>query len=220
MATSTAPLLTVMDIAEVIAKAHIPQSDAALLKKGDKATLSITTPQGERTLTASYIIGADGTHSTVRRLLQISADTLDYQQSALVTMTQLKRPHHHIAYERFQKQGAIAMLPLSDEKTATIWTDSTENIAALMKLSEQEFIDQLQKQFGYRLGKLLQTGQRHHYPLHHLTAARTCQQRILLIGNAAHTLHPIAAQGFNLALAEIAMASGVGAAAGMDASNR
>ncbi|MES2216881.1 MAG: FAD-dependent monooxygenase [Pseudomonadota bacterium] len=167
--------------------------------------ITLATESGEINLAGKLLIAADGTHSTVRKELNIPIDIKDHQQSALVTVTTLQRPHQNIAYERFHRGGAIAMLPLPELQAATIWTDDNAVIDKLLQLPDHEFLATLQKQFGYRMGKLLQTSTRHRYPLQHMTAARTCQQRILLIGNAAHTFHPIAAQGFNLALAEIAM---------------
>jgi 2-octaprenyl-6-methoxyphenol hydroxylase len=167
----------------------------------------ISSAKGEQTLAGKFIVGADGTNSTVRKALNIAAEEIDYQQSALVTITQLQRKHHNIAYERFHAHGAIAMLPLTRQRAATIWTDKTAIIENLLALTEDEFTKQLQQQFGYRLGRFLKTEQRHFYPLKMLKAAQCQTENVLLLGNAAHTFHPIAAQGLNLALAEIAMLS-------------
>lgn len=181
-----------------------PANLKQLTQHADGATLVIETPQGEKELTGKIIIGADGTQSTVRELLNIKTDKVDYQQSALVTMTELSRSHGNVAYERFQENGAIAMLPLVDNHVATIWTDVNDNITQLMQLSDAEFLEKLQTHFGYRLGKLKNIRQRFRYPLQMIQAAEKVRQRVILIGNAAHTLHPIAAQGLNLALYEIA----------------
>jgi 2-octaprenyl-6-methoxyphenol hydroxylase len=191
---------------------HAPQITVlrpATLKKisqsDTQVDISVSTATGAMNLTGNTLIAADGSHSTVRTELNIPVTTKNLQQSALVTVTTLQRAHQNIAYERFHQSGAIAMLPLPGLKVATIWTDDDKAIHHLLQLSDAEFLTTLQKQFGYRIGKLLQTDQRHHYPLHHVIANKTSQQRILLIGNAAHTFTPIAAQGLNLALAEIAM---------------
>lgn len=170
----------------------------------DHVALTVTTPTGTEKITAKIVIGADGTHSTVRQLLNIPTETFDYQQSALVTVTELRHSHHHVAYERFLQTGAIAMLPLVGAKAATIWTDSRENIDRLMQLNDSAFLETLQKQFGYRLGRFKAIEQRYTYPLKMLLAEQQTKQRVTLIGNALHTLHPIAAQGLNLALYEIA----------------
>lgn len=169
--------------------------------------LSIRTSKSLENYKAKLVIGADGSYSTVRALLQIPTEIVDYEQSALVTTTTLSRDHHHIAYERFLDEGAIAMLPLQDNKVATIWTASNDVIAGLMKLSDKDFLEELQKHFGYRLGRLEGIGKRAIYPLKMIKAKHQRQQNVCLIGNAAHTIHPIAAQGLNLALHEVAVAA-------------
>lgn len=176
-----------------------------LIQYSDHVKIVINTPEGEKHITGKIVIGADGTHSTVRKLLQIPTKIHDYAQSALVTITELQRSHNNIAYERFQKkQGAIAMLPLIGNRVATIWSDTRENILALQKISTAEFLSRLQKQFGYRLGRFNSIHERFVYPLQSIQAEQKVKQRVILIGNAAHTLHPIAAQGLNLAFYEIA----------------
>lgn len=181
-----------------------PARITALTQDIDQANLTLSFANQTISLSSKIVIGADGTHSTVRDLLGITTEIIDYQQSALVTITELHRSHNNIAYERFQDTGAIAMLPLTGQRAATIWTGSNELITRLLQLSDEEFLYQLQKQFGYRLGRLKKTHPRSVYPLKMLRAHQQKKQHALLIGNAAHTLHPIAAQGLNLALYEIA----------------
>lgn len=187
---------------------HIDVIRPAVLKNltqtSDNIELTIHYNNETKTLHTKRVIGADGTHSTVRELLNIPTQTHDYEQSAIVTITELQRHHQFTAYERFLEQGAIAMLPLSDNACATIWTDSNENIARLMQLSDDEFLKTLQTTFGYRLGRFTHIRKRHTYPLKLVLAENYQQHNIILIGNAAHTLHPIASQGLNLALYEIA----------------
>ncbi len=162
---------------------------------------------GEKTTTyrAKKMIGADGNHSLVRQLLNIPTRQIDYHQSAIVTMTTLKSAHENVAYERFQHKGAIAMLPLQENKVATIWTDDNAIISDLMTLEDEAFIKQLQKNMGYRLGRFLAISQRSVFPLQMIQAKELPQSKLfLLLGNAAHTLNPIAAQGLNLSLYEVA----------------
>lgn len=174
------------------------------IPSNDKIQLSIKTSDGIQQLSTKILIGADGTNSTVRQLINIKTQTKDYEQTALVTITELQRNHKNIAYERFIADGAIAMLPLNQNTCATIWTDSNKKIDALMHLNDHEFTQALQKEFGYRLGRFTGIQKRYTYPLKMVLAETYQKETILLLGNAAHTLHPIASQGLNLALYEIA----------------
>jgi 2-octaprenyl-6-methoxyphenol hydroxylase len=181
----------------------------SLQQKSDTAEVTLATEKGEITITGSIIIGADGTESVVRSQSNIKTDVFDYKQSAIVTRTTLQRSHANIAYERFNRDGAIAMLPLlgtegDDRECATIWTADNEVISRLSALSDEAFLQALQNQFGYRLGRLQKISKRHAFPLRMVRAEKSVDQCVLLLGNSAHTLHPVAAQGFNLALYEAA----------------
>ncbi|OGT45006.1 MAG: hypothetical protein A3E83_05840 [Gammaproteobacteria bacterium RIFCSPHIGHO2_12_FULL_41_20] len=153
---------------------------------------------------SSIVIAADGSYSTVREQLGIKTEVIDYQQSAIVTITELKRPHQYIAYERFTDAGTIAMLPLTAQRCATIWSATNAHTATLMAMQDTEFLHTLQQQFGYRLGRFIAIQKRHVFPLQQIRAMQSGYQSVLLLGNAAHTLHPVAAQGLNLALYEVA----------------
>lgn len=122
-----------------------------------------------------------------------------------MTRTQLQRAHDNIAYERFIEGGAIAMLPLNDHECATIWSTGKAQAKTLMSLSDADFLQQLQQMFGYRLGRLQKINVRHCFPLRMMRAKQMHAGRVFLLGNAAHTVHPVAAQGFNLALYEVAL---------------
>lgn len=176
-----------------------------LLQEKESVHAVIKLPNETKKLSGKILIGADGTHSTVRKLLNFTVKNYDYNQSAIVTVTHLKRPHHHIAYERFLEQGAIAMLPLKGDCVATIWTDLNDSINELRQLSDVDFLNKLQQQFGCRLGKFEKINQRFVFPLHSLWVDQPIMHNVILIGNAAHTLHPIAAQGLNLALFEVGL---------------
>lgn len=182
-----------------------PARLTALTQNEELATLTLQQENTELVLQSPLVIGADGTDSTVRKQLGIETAAVDYQQSAIVTRTRIKGAHHQIAYERFTEDGAIAMLPLLNNECATIWTASHTTINYLLQLSEQDFLQALQKEFGHRLGQLQAVAERHTYPLRMVQARKAFLQHVLLLGNAAHTLHPIAAQGFNLALYETAI---------------
>jgi len=175
-----------------------------LQHENDIAILEIEAEGKLLKLQSSIVIAADGTYSTARDQLGVATKIFDYQQTALVTQTHLLRSHQHIAYERFTKRGTIAMLPLTSQRCATIWSADNEQITKLMALSEESFLAELQKQFGFRLGRLAGIQQRFTFPLKMLKTNHYREKSVLLLGNAAHTLHPVAGQGLNLALYEVA----------------
>jgi 2-octaprenyl-6-methoxyphenol hydroxylase len=154
-------------------------------------------------ISANLIIAADGTQSTLRSLLNIKTEIHDYQQSAIATTVRLNRAHQNIAYERFLNDGAIALLPRAENTCALIWTAANKTIDDLMRLDDQNFLQQAQQQFGYRLGKLHKISKRFTYPLKMIAAQEQVREGFVLLGNAAHTVHPIAAQGFNLGLSDV-----------------
>jgi len=157
-----------------------------------------------RHISAKLIVAADGAHSTLRQLLNLGALEYDYGQSAVTANITPERAHQGRAFERFTDTGPIALLPMSDNRCSLVWTVKSGDEEHLLQLEESEFLKQLQDRFGYRLGKLKQVGQRNSYPLKLIQADQPIQQRIVLIGNAAHSLHPIAGQGFNLGLRDVA----------------
>lgn len=158
----------------------------------------------KQTLTTKLLVAADGGQSTIRHLLKLGALEHDYQQTAITANITTERPHHGKAFERFTDTGPIALLPLSDNRSSLVWTVRTGDETALLNASDHDFLTQLQVRFGYRLGHFLRVGQRHHYPLKLIQSDQPVQQRTVLIGNAAHSLHPIAGQGFNLGLRDVA----------------
>lgn len=178
-----------------------PARVSAVQQHNDYVDLTL---DSEQKLTAKLIVAADGGHSTIRQLLGLGALERDYQQTAITANITPERPHLNKAYERFTDTGPIALLPMSDNRCSLVWTVNSGDETKLLELTEQHFLAQLQDRFGYRLGKLQRVGQRHSYPLKLIQADQPVQQRIVLIGNAAHSLHPIAGQGFNLGLRDVA----------------
>lgn len=158
----------------------------------------------DRCLSAKLVVAADGGNSTIRKLLGLGALERDYRQTAITANITPERHHQGRAFERFTDSGPIALLPMSDNRCSLVWTVKTGDEVAIIKSSDQDFLAQLQDRFGYRLGKLMQVGQRNSYHLKLMQADQAVQQRIVLIGNAAHSLHPIAGQGFNLGLRDVA----------------
>lgn len=181
-----------------------PANVMALSQHGENTTLTYTQGDQTNTITAPLIIGADGTESSLRMLCNIPTDVKDYAQTAIVTRVRLSRPHQHIAYERFCESGAIAMLPLLGDEYACIWTADNKRAEMLLAMSDQAYLSALQLEFGYRLGRLVGIKTRYQFPLKMKRARQSVSGNVFLLGNALHTLHPIAAQGFNLALFEVA----------------
>lgn len=151
-------------------------------------------------LTARLLIGADGARSSVREALGIGARVDDYHQRALITVVRPERPHDGCAYERFTPDGPIAILPRTRDTCAAVWTLPSAHAQRLCDVDEVEFVDALQQAFGQRLGALALDGPRGSYPLARVLCNRAVSRRAALIGNAGHSLHPAAAQGFNLAI--------------------
>ena len=162
-----------------------------------------------RTITSKLVIAADGSQSTIRQLLSIDALEHNYQQTAVTANVTPEQPHQHCAYERFTDTGPIALLPMTDNRCSLIWTVKSGDEKALLNCSEHEFLTQLQDRFGYRLGTFNKVGKRQYYPLKLMQAEQPVQHRVVLIGNAAHRLHPIAGQGFNLGLRDVAVLANV-----------
>jgi 2-octaprenyl-6-methoxyphenol hydroxylase len=171
----------------------------------DKATVTAKTPEGITHFHSKLVIGADGNRSKLRELLNISTDMHDYRQKAIVTTLELARNHENIAFERFTNLGTLALLPMNAQKCALVWTSDSAYAEELYHLSEAEFLKRVQQQFGYRLGRFRKMGARHNYPLQLIQATELTKQRSVLIGNSAQSLHPIAAQGFNLGLRDVAL---------------
>lgn len=163
---------------------------------------------GEQTLHADLMVIADGVHSATRDQLGIGVRRRDYGQQATIANVALDRPHDGIAWERFAPAGPMALLPLPNHertpRAALVWTMSPARAAELSDVSDAGFLEALHEQFGYRAGGIVQVGQRFSYPLQLVTAEEQCRRHVVVVGNAAHSLHPVAGQGFNLSLRDMA----------------
>src|SRR5690606_15371500 len=159
-------------------------------------------------LSAGVTVVADGAASPLRRALGIGVDAKRYGQRAIIANLRLSRPHGGVAYERFTRAGPLALLPLGSgagaDRMALVWTLPEERAAEGLALSERECLRRLQRELGYRAGRLLQLGRRDSYPLQMQTAREQVRSQLVLLGNAAHSLHPVAGQGFNLTLRDAA----------------
>ncbi|WP_277373171.1 2-octaprenyl-6-methoxyphenyl hydroxylase [Pseudomonas sp. AA-38] len=152
------------------------------------------------TLDCQLAVLADGGRSGLREQLGIAVSQTPYGQSAIIANVSPLEAHRGQAFERFTDEGPMAMLPLDGNRCALVWTRASSDAERLMALSERAFLDELQQAFGYRLGALRQVGQRHLYPLSLVEAREQVRPNLVVLGNAAHSLHPIAGQGYNLSL--------------------
>ncbi|CDH43456.1 2-octaprenyl-6-methoxyphenyl hydroxylase [Candidatus Contendibacter odensensis] len=153
---------------------------------------------------AGLLVAADGAQSPVREQLGIAAVRWEYGQHAVIANITPTLPHENIAYERFTAAGPIALLPMSDQRCAVVCTVNDSEVPAVMALDDADFLSLVQERFGDRLGPFVRVGRRQSYPLFLLKAREHARARVAVIGNAAHTLHPIAGQGFNLGVRDVA----------------
>ncbi|HCG40945.1 MAG TPA: 2-octaprenyl-6-methoxyphenyl hydroxylase [Pseudomonas sp.] len=146
---------------------------------------------------------ADGGRSGLREQLGIQVSRRPYGQTALIANITPGKPHGGLAFERFTEDGPMALLPLQDDRCALVWTRSQADATRLAQAHEAVFLGELQEAFGYRLGALQQVGARHLYPLTLIEAEEQVRSGLVVLGNAAHSLHPIAGQGYNLSLRDV-----------------
>ncbi len=170
----------------------------------DGVRLTVQKENGQSTITARLLVGADGGLSKVRQLLNIGQQQTDYQQTAIVTTVHCSEPHRFIAYERFTPSGPLALLPIAEQHCSVVWTRTREEAQTLMAIDETAFIQQLQQCFGYFAGELSLTAPRRAFPLTLIRAEQMQSGRVVIVGNAVHQLHPVAGQGFNLGMRDVA----------------
>ena len=186
-------------------KLHCPAEVLSLQQADESVSVCYQENGEEFELTAGLLIVADGVSSKTREMLQIGTSRQDYQQSAVIANVTPGQPHQNVAYERFTDTGPLAFLPMTGNRCSVVWTVPTEQATELAALDDEVFLEKLQQRFGFRLGCLKKTGQRHVYPLALVESTQVVRGRVVLMGNAAHAIHPVAGQGFNLALRDIAL---------------
>lgn len=160
---------------------------------------------GEQVLNTRLLVAADGGDSLVRQFLSIPLKEKSYGQTAIIANLRAEQAHRGIAYERFTNTGPLALLPMCDDRLSMVWTAKDDQVAELMALRDEAFLLRLQDRFGYRLGRLSELGKRVAYPLRLRQAVEQVSSRVALIGNAAHAIHPVTGQGFNLGLRDVAV---------------
>jgi 2-octaprenyl-6-methoxyphenol hydroxylase len=155
-------------------------------------------------LNTKLVIAADGAQSALRQFLAIENDAHDYQQSAIISALRTQRLHAGVAYERFTPGGPFAVLPKPDNACSLVWTVPRDQVPTMLAWSDTEFLAQAQEMFGERLGRFTELGRRNAHPLTRVMSDQLSAPRVLFAGNAAQALHPVAAQGFNLGLRDVA----------------
>ena len=166
--------------------------------------ISIMSESGNETIQTKLLVACDGGSSEIRNMSGVRATTYDYQQVAIIANITTEVPHENKAFERFTEQGPIALLPMSDNRCSLVWTLEASNYQSVLDLDDDAFLKALGDAFGYRLGRFTRVGRRSSFPLALTQSSKLTSDRLAIIGNAAHALHPVAGQGLNLALRDIA----------------
>ena len=175
-----------------------------------RASVMITEGTGSRHFTGRLLVAADGGNSQIRQLLGVKTFRMGYDQHAVIANVAMDRPHEGVAYERFTASGPMALLPSRDTDGAEnvfalVWTVTSAERDDVLRLNDADFLTQLQQRIGDRAGRFIKVGERAVYPLGWMQSREHVRQRLAIIGNAAHTLHPVAGQGFNLGLRDVAV---------------
>ena len=180
-----------------------PARVVGLMSGDNEVCVSLKQGNDSLNVSAKLLVGADGGLSSVRQLLDITQQITEYGQTALVTTVKSTLPNKNTAFERFTASGPLALLPVAKNRCAVVWTRKNEDADALMLGSEADFLYELQQCFGFKLGDLSLVAPRRAFPLSLIRAEKMVAGRAVIIGNAAHQLHPVAGQGFNLGLRDV-----------------
>ncbi len=182
-----------------------PATAKKIIPRRAGVELLVETEGDSKNILSQLAIVADGANSSLREQLGIDTTESDYRQVALISNVSFRNPHQGCAFERFTAQGPIALLPLTNSeqgepRSALVWSLPKDQARHVSECTEQQFLEMLQQRFGHRLGEFTRVGDRFSYPLKLVEAQEQVRSGIVVMGNAAHSLHPVAGQGFNLAL--------------------
>jgi 2-octaprenyl-6-methoxyphenol hydroxylase len=181
----------------------IPARVVGLMSGDNEVCVSLKQGNESLTVSAHLLVGADGGLSSVRQLLDIPQQITEYGQTAIVTTVKSTLTNNNTAFERFTSSGPLALLPVAKNQCAVVWTRTTQDAEELMTSSDSDFLATLQLCFGFKLGELSLSAPRRAFPLSLIRAEAMVSGRAVIIGNAAHQLHPVAGQGFNLGLRDV-----------------
>ena len=185
-------------------KIFCPAEVSGLAANEAAAKIEIAEAGAKIAIDAKLIVAADGAQSVVRSAFGVAAEVRDYNQTAVITTVLPQRFHDNVAYERFTPEGPLALLPLDGGRCTLVLTFAKDAAQSALAWSDQEFLAEVQRRFGFRLGRFLKVGRRVPYPLSLTQSDRTSAPRCVIIGNAAQGLHPVAGMGFNLGLRDAA----------------
>jgi 2-octaprenyl-6-methoxyphenol hydroxylase len=172
---------------------------------GSRTTLQLESDDGVDQLEARLVVAADGANSFIRSRLQIPTETRDYGQTAIICNITPQIAHQGQAYECLTNTGPFAVLPHTGTRCGLVWSVATQQAAEILRLDDATFLARAEERFGKQLGAFLKAGKRSAYPLKLVRARQDIRERLVILGNAAHAIHPIGAQGFNLALRDAAV---------------
>jgi 2-octaprenyl-6-methoxyphenol hydroxylase len=186
-------------------EAWSPARVVGLVQEDDAVRVRIEGAAGETVeVRAGLLVAADGTRSPVRAMAGIAHGVRDYGQVAVIANLTPAQDHGGMAFERFTSTGPLAVLPLPRGRVTIVWSLAPDEAAGVMEMDDAAFLKALQAAFGYRLGTFRRAGRRASYPLSLVQASAWHAGRVVLAGNAAHGIHPVAGQGFNLGLRDAA----------------
>lgn len=177
---------------------YAPANVVAIERETEQITAVL---DNQQRLTGNLLIMANGSQPALAKQCGFSWQQQDYQQTAVIANVRTRLAHQGRAFEHFTPQGPLALLPMTADRSALVWCQ--QRLDEQQLTDDQQFLTRLQQQFGWRLGEFCQVGQRHYYPLVLSQAESVIHHRMVLVGNAAQTLHPIAGQGFNLGLRDV-----------------
>jgi len=172
--------------------------------KDNCAEVEYSVDDEQHTISGTLVLAADGIQSGIRKQLGLETIIKSYKRTAIICNITPEYKHNNCAYERLTAKGPTAILPLVANRCGFVWTLEENKVQEILDLTDADFVTQAQQQFGYRLGKFIKAGKRSSYPLYLVTVPQQVKNRVILIGNAAHGMSPVSAQGLNLAVRDVA----------------